>query len=231
MNHLELTGLAERLRRLEEALEAVPRAAAGGGGWREPEDADKDGLAVGDIKMAGRIDDHTANGHEWLLCNGRSLSRAGYADLFAVLGVAFGPGDGSTTFEIPDLVSDHGSPDSYPRVPVGAGAPGAPKALGAKGGFGTHTHSANSAQTGDAGTQLGHQYTGPTGENSNPTGQIIAAGTDYSVAGHPHTHGGAPLADHPSTSTHSHPSGSITVDSEVHLPPYQAVGFFILAGK
>jgi hypothetical protein len=56
-------------------------------------------------------------------------------------------------------------------------------------------------------------------------------GYGVTVAGHVHTHGGAPLADHPSSNTHSHPSGSITVDSEVHLPPYLAVGFFILAGK
>lgn len=39
----------------------------------------------------------------YLLCFGQAVSRTTYADLFAVLGVKFGSGDGTTTFNIPDL--------------------------------------------------------------------------------------------------------------------------------
>ena len=39
----------------------------------------------------------------WLMCQGQAVSRTTYADLFAVVGTAFGAGDGSTTFNIPDL--------------------------------------------------------------------------------------------------------------------------------
>ena len=39
----------------------------------------------------------------YLVCNGASVSRETYADLFAVIGTTFGKGDGSTTFNIPDL--------------------------------------------------------------------------------------------------------------------------------
>lgn len=39
----------------------------------------------------------------FLLCDGSAVSRSDYADLFAVIGVTFGPGDGSTTFNLPDL--------------------------------------------------------------------------------------------------------------------------------
>ena len=39
----------------------------------------------------------------WLLCNGQAVSRTTYAELFEVIGTAFGVGDGSTTFNIPDL--------------------------------------------------------------------------------------------------------------------------------
>ena len=39
----------------------------------------------------------------WLLCDGTAVSRETYADLFAVIGTAFGSGDGSTTFNIPDM--------------------------------------------------------------------------------------------------------------------------------
>lgn len=39
----------------------------------------------------------------WLLCNGATVSRTAYAKLFAAIGSAFGSGDGSTTFHLPDL--------------------------------------------------------------------------------------------------------------------------------
>ena len=39
----------------------------------------------------------------WMLCQGQALSRTDYADLFAVIGTAFGSGDGSTTFNVPDF--------------------------------------------------------------------------------------------------------------------------------
>ena len=39
----------------------------------------------------------------WLLCQGQALSRIEYKDLFAVIGTNFGSGDGSTTFNLPDL--------------------------------------------------------------------------------------------------------------------------------
>ena len=39
----------------------------------------------------------------WLICNGAAVSRTTYAALFAVIGTSFGAGDGTTTFNIPDL--------------------------------------------------------------------------------------------------------------------------------
>lgn len=39
----------------------------------------------------------------YLLCDGREVSRTTYADLFAVIGTTYGAGDGSTTFDLPDL--------------------------------------------------------------------------------------------------------------------------------
>lgn len=39
----------------------------------------------------------------FLLCDGAEVSRVTYSDLFAVLGVIWGPGDGSTTFNLPNL--------------------------------------------------------------------------------------------------------------------------------
>jgi microcystin-dependent protein len=39
----------------------------------------------------------------WVLCNGAAISRNDYSDLFGVIGTTFGNGDGSTTFNVPDL--------------------------------------------------------------------------------------------------------------------------------
>jgi microcystin-dependent protein len=39
----------------------------------------------------------------WLLCDGRAISRTTYVDLFNIIGTTFGAGNGTTTFNIPDL--------------------------------------------------------------------------------------------------------------------------------
>jgi phage-related tail fiber protein len=39
----------------------------------------------------------------YIKCNGAPVSRTTYADLFALIGTTFGVGDGSTTFNVPDL--------------------------------------------------------------------------------------------------------------------------------
>lgn len=39
----------------------------------------------------------------WMLCYGQAISRATYAALFDIIGTSFGVGDGSTTFNLPDL--------------------------------------------------------------------------------------------------------------------------------
>lgn len=39
----------------------------------------------------------------YLVCNGSAISRTTYADLFAVIGTTYGAGDGSTTFNLPNL--------------------------------------------------------------------------------------------------------------------------------
>jgi len=39
----------------------------------------------------------------YLDCDGAAVSRTTYADLFAVVGTTYGTGDGSTTFNVPDI--------------------------------------------------------------------------------------------------------------------------------
>ena len=48
----------------------------------------------------------------WLLCDGSAVTRGNYPDLYNTIGNTYGSGDGSTTFNLPDLRG---------RVPMGAG--------------------------------------------------------------------------------------------------------------
>ena len=48
----------------------------------------------------------------WLFCQGQAISRLLYSELFAVIGTLYGEGDGTTTFNLPDLQG---------RVTMGAG--------------------------------------------------------------------------------------------------------------
>ena len=39
----------------------------------------------------------------WLICDGSAVSRTTYSNLYSVIGTTYGSGDGSTTFNLPDL--------------------------------------------------------------------------------------------------------------------------------
>lgn len=39
----------------------------------------------------------------WFLCYGQAISRTSYPELFSVIGTTYGTGDGSTTFNLPDV--------------------------------------------------------------------------------------------------------------------------------
>lgn len=71
----------------------------------------------------------------WLLCDGSAISRTTYAKLFAVIGTTYGAGDGSTTFNLPNLKG---------RVPVGLDTSQTEfNTLGKTGGAKTHTLTIN----------------------------------------------------------------------------------------
>ena len=43
----------------------------------------------------------------WLRCDGQEVSRTEYAELFNAIGTTYGTGDGSTTFNLPDLNTEN----------------------------------------------------------------------------------------------------------------------------
>jgi microcystin-dependent protein len=67
----------------------------------------------------------------WLRCQGQAVSRTTYADLFTAIGTTYGVGDGSTTFNVPNLQG---------RVPVELDSSQTEfDTLGETGGAKTHT--------------------------------------------------------------------------------------------
>ena len=76
----------------------------------------KDTVPTGGVIMAGfsteptKSDDSTKR---YLLCNGQAVSRSTYSALFSAISTTYGTGDGSSTFNVPDMMG---------RVPVGTGA-------------------------------------------------------------------------------------------------------------
>jgi len=97
----------------------------------------------------------------WLLCDGTLTSRAQKSKLFVAIGTAYGAGDGSTTFHLPDLRGrflrgvNGGAgrdPDTATRTAMNSGG-NTGDAVGSLQGdmFKSHTHSANWAPGGGGG--------------------------------------------------------------------------------
>lgn len=105
----------------------------------------------------------------WLLCDGTAVSRATYSALFGVIGTAFGAGDGSTTFNLPNMQD---------RFPVGAGGA---HARGTSGGSRTITVANLPAHT----HAIDHDHaafnTGADGGHDHSANSNSADGTSSSV--------------------------------------------------
>ena len=57
---------------------------------------------VGGVDVGAVVAFPVTPGAEWLLCDGAAVNRTTFADLFTFLGVFYGNGNGTTTFNLPD---------------------------------------------------------------------------------------------------------------------------------
>lgn len=182
----------------------------------------------------------------WLICDGSTVSRSTYGDLFKVIGTTYGAGNSNTTFTLPDMRG---------RLPIGAGTGTSltTRTLGANLGAETvtlaqtnlppHTHtatvgtqSANHTHTGTSGGHSAnhtHSYGLPIGTTGSQVG-IIDTLTGSS-SGTPLTGGNSVGHTHSTTfgtqsATHTHSVTNSNTGSGTPfgiMPPSIAVNFII----
>lgn len=109
----------------------------------------------------------------YLKCNGAAVSRTTYADLFAIVGTAHGAGDGSSTFNVPDLRGEfvRGWDDSR-GVDSGRNFGSSQSDQNAQ-----HNHSATATSTV---TDPGHFHDVPYSNSDSGDGVIEESGTGFS---------------------------------------------------
>lgn len=128
----------------------------------------------------------------WLMCDGSAVSRTTYASLFSAIATTFGVGDGSTTFNLPDLrgrviagKDNMGGSAASRLTSGGSGITGT--TLGAVGGAETHTLT--------SGQLASHSHGAVTGTNTldvfpgtgGPYAAVVSAGsTDAAGSGQAH---------------------------------------------
>jgi len=135
----------------------------------------------------------------WLICNGSTVSRNAYSNLFKVIGTTYGVGNSNDTFTLPDMRG---------RCPIGVGTGasltartlgsnvGAETATLSEANMASHTHatsvgtqSANHTHTGTSGT-VSADHTHGWGRNVGSSGSYgLRDGANRSANGTPNTQG------------------------------------------
>lgn len=188
-------------------------------------------IEAGDLKQSARPTPSPG----WLLCDGSPVLRSGYPALFAAIGTAYGAGDGSTTFNLPDLRG---------RAAVGvdgaAGRLSVNDALGQAGGAETHTHTHGVPAHDHAYAVRIREYFGmanPAGSDNGVFDYRTNADAGWSnikTVGSVNqvnngTTGVVNTAVNHSSAFTSQPqaAGTGTTSASSGMPPYQVVNYFI----
>lgn len=155
----------------------------------------------------------------FLECNGAAVSRTTYSALFAVVSTTYGAGDGSTTFNVPDLTD---------RVAIGKSPT---YALASTGGANAVAAAGNIAGSVDA-TALtapvlaAHSH--PSGSVPNSGGSMNTSNPEQSTVGSADAMGSVSLNTAGGDGTHTHPlAANFVGGSDSVLQPYLTVMYII----
>jgi len=130
----------------------------------------------------------------WLECDGRPVDRTLHADLFAAIGTTFGVGNGSTTFNLPDLRGEFVRGWSHSR-------PGADDGRV----FGTNQTGANAPHNHDATTGAGtpHAHTATGGAHTHTVTAAVVQGSGINGGGSFSSHSNQSITTSSSAHTHA----------------------------
>lgn len=160
----------------------------------------------------------------FVLCQGQALSRTAEASLFAAIGTAYGSGDGSTTFNVPNF-------QTFLPVGVGSHSGNTTRNLGDTGGEETHLL-VTAEMPSHAHTDSGHTHT-DSGHTHPPYGYQFA---ETNGAGQGLTLGyGETFASATTTGTGAANIQTSTANIQAtggggahnNMPPYLAINFII----
>ena len=153
---------------------------------------------LGNIAPVGSVSAFVGNvaPRGYLLCNGDAVSRAVYPRLFSLIGTAYGTGDGSSTFNLPDYRGEF-----LRGADLGRGVE-AGRTVGSRkmDTYKSHTHSASSTASGS------HTHTGSLSTAGDHTHSGVAA------SGGVHTHTAASSA----SGSHTHTGSSGASGAHTH---------------
>lgn len=177
--------------------------------------------------MAGMIIMHagTVYPYGWLPCDGREVNRVTYATLFAAIGTTFGAGDGSTTFNLPDLCG---------RVPIGTGSGDGltTRNPGDKGGAETHTLTTEQIPAHKHGMAHTHSH------NHKTAGWIAKMSASGTVRSIPCGYANEDRSGQFTSNTDATASSKSATDSNTggggahnNMQPYLAIRFIICTGN
>jgi microcystin-dependent protein len=174
----------------------------------------------------------------YLLCNGAQVSRTEFASLFGTIGTRFGVGDGSTTFNVPDLQN---------RFPLGLASGDAPgSAIAQTGGaidheldtkeLPAHNHAATEVAHTHTATQAAHTHGTPGASfavSNASAGYIATAGSgQFNVSNYV----AATDSQTPAITVNNNTPPAITVYNtgggmaHNNMPPYITLNFIIATG-
>ena len=140
-----------------------------------------DGAPAGTVSMWSGTASSVPNGY--LLCDGSAVSRVAYTDLFNAIGTAHGSGDGSTTFNLPNLRNRFvvGEGTSYALAATGGSADAVLIAHSHTYSRATHRNVADGGVNGAYVSSLTGATTSTVGQNNAGNASTTQTGTNANL--------------------------------------------------